>query len=205
MTRLRECLGSQYRWMILQRDDFTCQFCGSRPGNEHLQVDHLLPVSKGGSDHENNLIAACARCNKGKSALIAIPRRMLTGDVDSKGWHTWKRWGDWHLMLTEYGETMVLTFQPDRRDYWIPLDRIHEDGWHRHLQSKPWMLEDDEQARLEAWHDARAAQRGRAWMTLPEFLSEPDAPDVPSRAVGQRWQDFCDAISFARTLVRGAR
>jgi 5-methylcytosine-specific restriction endonuclease McrA len=52
----------QMRQAILKRDDHTCQYCG-QPGN---QIDHIIPISKGGEDHETNMATACATCNASK-------------------------------------------------------------------------------------------------------------------------------------------
>ena len=50
---------------ILKRDDYTCAYCGSRGGI--LEVDHIHPVSKGGSHEDVNLTTACLPCNRSKS------------------------------------------------------------------------------------------------------------------------------------------
>jgi 5-methylcytosine-specific restriction endonuclease McrA len=52
----------QMRQAILKRDDHTCAYCG-QPGN---QIDHIIPISKGGEDHETNMVVACATCNASK-------------------------------------------------------------------------------------------------------------------------------------------
>lgn len=200
MAKARDSLGVQRRWSILERCDFTCAFCGSRPGNEHLHVDHLIPHSQGGSDHDNNLVAACDRCNLGKAARVSIPSKMLDGFVGRDGMRTWKRWGSWHLMFDQ--DVAVLTYDPDGRDYWIPLNRIHEGNWHEHLEWKPWMHDD-----FEAKRDAeRAAVRDNEpiWTKPCDWLFGPeDAVDVDDRrARGERWLNFCDAIDFCRTLIR---
>jgi len=39
--------------------DECCVYCG----DEANSVDHIIPISKGGTDDLNNLVAACARCN----------------------------------------------------------------------------------------------------------------------------------------------
>lgn len=54
------------RFEIFKRDSFTCQYCGQRPPGVVLEVDHIDPKSKGGSDEEINLITSCADCNRGK-------------------------------------------------------------------------------------------------------------------------------------------
>ncbi len=58
------------RWKILQRDRFTCRGCGRSPATTMgiaLQVDHIIPWSKGGETVCENLQTLCDRCNLGKS------------------------------------------------------------------------------------------------------------------------------------------
>ncbi|NBW17882.1 MAG: HNH endonuclease, partial [Caulobacteraceae bacterium] len=58
--------GSAYyqrvRKQVLQRDYNTCHYCGL----EANTVDHLIPISKGGTDEATNMVAACTQCNSGK-------------------------------------------------------------------------------------------------------------------------------------------
>jgi len=59
------------RFKILVRDDFTCQYCGRGvPEGVILQLDHIIPLSKGGIGEEENLITACQECNSGKSDVL---------------------------------------------------------------------------------------------------------------------------------------
>jgi hypothetical protein len=60
-------LSKKTRFEIFKRDGFTCQYCGQRPPEVVLEVDHIHPSSKGGSDDEINLITSCFDCNRGKS------------------------------------------------------------------------------------------------------------------------------------------
>lgn len=55
------------RYKILQRDKFRCKACGARAGDTELNIDHILPVSKGGKTTEDNLQTLCINCNMGKS------------------------------------------------------------------------------------------------------------------------------------------
>lgn len=49
---------------LLLRDDNTCQYCGHVGASSELTVDHVLPVSRGGSpDRWDNVVIACKRCN----------------------------------------------------------------------------------------------------------------------------------------------
>lgn len=65
----RRPISMRTRFRILQRDGFSCAYCGSRPPNARLHVDHIVAVSLGGSDSDANLITACDECNLGKGAL----------------------------------------------------------------------------------------------------------------------------------------
>src|SRR5688500_14944989 len=57
------------RYRILMRDGFTCQYCGRRAPDVVLEVDHLVPRSRGGRTVPSNLVAACFDCNQGKKAI----------------------------------------------------------------------------------------------------------------------------------------
>lgn len=56
---------NQMRVFILERDNFTCVYCGEK--NKPLEVDHVMPRSRGGLDTETNLVCACITCNRSKS------------------------------------------------------------------------------------------------------------------------------------------
>ncbi|MBE9570319.1 MAG: HNH endonuclease [Proteobacteria bacterium] len=68
------------RWKILERDKFTCQYCGQSAPNVKLEVDHIIPCSDGGRDEEDNLTTSCYACNRGKSTLSIITTRRRSGD-----------------------------------------------------------------------------------------------------------------------------
>ena len=53
------------RWIIWERDNFTCQECGTR---KLLSIDHIVPESQGGLMIFENLQTLCIRCNSSKGA-----------------------------------------------------------------------------------------------------------------------------------------
>ena len=55
------------RRAVFARDDWTCQYCGSRA---NLTVDHVIPRSKGGGSSWDNIVASCAPCNRRKGDAL---------------------------------------------------------------------------------------------------------------------------------------
>jgi 5-methylcytosine-specific restriction endonuclease McrA len=54
------------RRTVLTRDQHTCQYCGTQPGQKHLTLDHVIPRSRGGLNVWENVVTACAACNQRK-------------------------------------------------------------------------------------------------------------------------------------------
>jgi len=63
----RQPIAKSIRFEVLKRDKFTCQYCGRKAPDIVLQIDHITPVSKGGTNDLLNLITSCIDCNLGKS------------------------------------------------------------------------------------------------------------------------------------------
>lgn len=57
------------RAWVLERDGHLCQICHQRPASD---VDHIWPRRLGGTDHIDNLRAACGPCNKAKGDRVDI-------------------------------------------------------------------------------------------------------------------------------------
>ncbi len=56
------------RYDILKRDNFKCQICGrTQSDGVTLEVDHKVPIAKGGKTEPDNLWTLCRDCNRGKS------------------------------------------------------------------------------------------------------------------------------------------
>lgn len=69
----RTLMTSKLRDFIKARDNYTCCFCGNSTYAEPnllLEIDHIIPVSKGGLTEESNLQTLCWKCNRSKSDKI---------------------------------------------------------------------------------------------------------------------------------------
>lgn len=58
----RRRVAAVSRRAVFARDDYRCQYCGSRADS----IDHVVPRSRGGRDVWDNLAAACRPCNMRK-------------------------------------------------------------------------------------------------------------------------------------------
>jgi Holliday junction DNA helicase RuvB len=63
----RDAIPSAVRREVWRRDGGKCVRCGSR---KNLEYDHIIPVSRGGSNTARNIELLCETCNRAKSDLI---------------------------------------------------------------------------------------------------------------------------------------
>ena len=65
-SKLRKGISIKKRFQILERDGHKCVLCGATPKDDVLQIDHIIPVTNGGTNDLNNLRVLCRTCNLGK-------------------------------------------------------------------------------------------------------------------------------------------
>ena len=61
------------RKMVYLRDQYRCQYCGSKFEHNHLTFDHVTPRSKGGETTWDNVVTACVTCNFLKGTDLINP------------------------------------------------------------------------------------------------------------------------------------
>jgi hypothetical protein len=73
-TSKRTGLSPKKRFAILERDEFTCQYCGKQAkAGAVLHVDHKTSVHDDGTNDSENLITSCDECNFGKGKKSINP------------------------------------------------------------------------------------------------------------------------------------
>lgn len=82
----RTPIGKKTRFEVFKRDGFICQYCGNTPPKVVLEADHIVPVSKGGTNDMTNLATACFTCNRGKRdiELSVIPESLYSKSEELK-------------------------------------------------------------------------------------------------------------------------
>ena len=66
----RKPIPPELRHQILVRDGYRCRECGKSNKETSLEIDHIQPLSKGGSTTEENLWVLCRECNQAKKADV---------------------------------------------------------------------------------------------------------------------------------------
>lgn len=81
------------RQNVFVRDQFTCQYCRKKMSEKKLTVDHVVPLSKGGTHEWSNVVAACGTCNnrKGNKTLEQANLR-LQKEPETPRWIATAQW-----------------------------------------------------------------------------------------------------------------
>ena len=77
--RIRRVVVRLTRRNLMLRDGHQCQYCARRPAVRDLNIDHVMPRSRGGPDTWENLVTACRACNvrKGRKTPEEAGMRLL--------------------------------------------------------------------------------------------------------------------------------
>ena len=103
---------------IFYRDRNRCQYCGGRFQTRDLNLDHVLPLSRGGKSSWENVVCCCVACNQKKGGhapeeagmrLIKAPTRprwhpLVRISINSGQYEAWKNFLDvayWNTELRE--------------------------------------------------------------------------------------------------------
>ena len=83
MSARRKRISDDSREAIAERDDWECVYCDEDLDWDNLAIDHKIPLSRGGTNHTNNLQATCNECNEEKgNKTDAEYRRWLEEEED---------------------------------------------------------------------------------------------------------------------------
>ena len=69
IPKVRPSLSPALRVKVGERDQWTCGYCGAKDGP--FDVDHVVPIALSGAENDmENLLLACARCNRSKGSKM---------------------------------------------------------------------------------------------------------------------------------------
>lgn len=107
------------RFNVFARDKNTCQYCGERFPRQELNIDHVIPRSRGGLSTWENVVCSCFTCNRVKGGMLPEEARM-------------------HLVRKpfrpEWTPFMLETFSFKRYQEWLPyLNAVDAAYWNTEL------------------------------------------------------------------------
>lgn len=95
--------------VLFNRDNWSCQYCGEKLVWHNIEIEHIMPSSRGGATSWLNCVAACKPCNKRKAnhtpeeagmkllSVPAVPNALHFWDITkSNVWHS-----DWSMFVTK--------------------------------------------------------------------------------------------------------
>jgi len=104
--RLRRYIPKKWRTphfekrVLFNRDCWCCQYCGKKLGWSTIEVEHVLPRSRGGTTSWMNCVSACHACNKKKDNMTPneAGMRLLKKPTEPLPMHFWdvERSNCWH-------------------------------------------------------------------------------------------------------------
>lgn len=72
VSATRKKIPKRVRYMVMKWCDFRCQLCGRTGLEAQLEIDHRIPVARGGTNEITNLWVLCRACNAGKSDDLGL-------------------------------------------------------------------------------------------------------------------------------------
>lgn len=102
---------------VATRDDFRCQYCGTKHSLRDLTYDHVVPRAQGGRTTWQNIVMSCQPCNEKKGNRTpkqagmrlrkepvkpkSLPVTVFRIDPDATLPEQWVNWTYWHGALEE--------------------------------------------------------------------------------------------------------
>lgn len=76
---VRKHVSAKKRQLTYEKYGGRCAYCGKEITDRWFQVDHIVPVHRGGTNDLANLNPACERCNHWKSGFLVDEFRCVVG------------------------------------------------------------------------------------------------------------------------------
>lgn len=107
------------RFNVFARDKNICQYCGERFPRQELNIDHVIPRSRGGLSTWENVVCSCFTCNRVKGGMLP----------EEAGMHLIHK-----PFRPEWTPFMLETFSFKRYQEWLPyLNAVDAAYWNTEL------------------------------------------------------------------------
>lgn len=65
-----QIIDYRIKQLLYQMQDGKCAYCGQHRNIKYMTVDHIIPLSKGGTESLKNLQCTCKKCNGLKEDML---------------------------------------------------------------------------------------------------------------------------------------
>jgi len=72
----RRPIPPHIRRALIRMQKSTCQLCGAHGHKVIIEIDHIIPIARGGTNNFDNLQLLCRTCNRKKGTRIAAPTHL---------------------------------------------------------------------------------------------------------------------------------
>lgn len=101
-TEERKLFTYEERKSILKSSYGICAHCGKKLTTKTMTVEHIIPISRGGTNDMENLTALCKECNKKKGNMLYLPYGFYTALRDKPRYEEMQRYmADWFADMQE--------------------------------------------------------------------------------------------------------
>lgn len=80
----RKRLSKDERQKVYTKCNGRCAYCGCELEYKDMQVDHVIPLKRGGKDDIKNMLPACRSCNHYKATLTAEEYREYVSKIPDR-------------------------------------------------------------------------------------------------------------------------
>ena len=190
-----ELLGYEVREYLLEKWGRKCVYCGAE--GLPLEVEHIIPRVRGGSNRVSNLTIACEACNRKKNTRTAAEfgyphiqakaKQPLqdAAAVNAIRWELWRRLSGWGLPV-ECGSGGRTKYNRIRQNLTQrALDRCGVRGWIRGKYRYSGCHHAPSDSSIWAWLPADV-QNGPIWVSAYFRESLESSPWLSNRGNGDR-------------------
>lgn len=92
------------RHNVFERDQYTCQYCGTERSRSQLNLDHVIPRSLGGRTCWENVVCSCVECNRRKGGRTPEQARLRLSRAPTRPrWTPWVNLSGHNVRYKEWG------------------------------------------------------------------------------------------------------
>ena len=148
----RENIPRQLRHQVFQRDGYRCRECGASNDETVLEIDHIVPVARGGTNDIENLQTLCRECNRmkytdewvgGETNLEMSQKRLLMIDEQIKQANVALSNASTEDEKIDY-KFFILKLNEEKTSLQIKIDELIDEA----EENKKQEIEDERRARL---------------------------------------------------------